>query len=70
VLLKAVRGGTVAGLAVQDPFRMGYEGVRTSVAIIRGQPYSKKTDTGVSVITPENVDQPEQARMLRLQVNP
>ncbi len=69
VLLQAVRGGDIAGLALQDPFRMGYEGVRTSVAIIRGDTYPKQVDTGVNMITRENVDDPDQARLLKLQVS-
>ncbi|HEX8528671.1 MAG TPA: substrate-binding domain-containing protein [Cytophagales bacterium] len=69
VLLQAVRKGDVAGLALQDPFRMGYEGVRTGVAIAQGKPYPKKLDTGVKMITPENVDDPDQAQLLKLQVN-
>jgi len=69
VLLQAVRKGDIAGLALQDPFRMGYEGVRTSVAIVKGDAYPKKIDTGVKMITRENVDDPDQARLLKLQVN-
>jgi ribose transport system substrate-binding protein len=69
VLLQAVRKGDIAGLALQDPFRMGYEGVRTSVAIIQGKSYPRKLDTGVKMITRENVDDPDQARLLKLQVS-
>ncbi len=68
VLLEAVRKGDIAGLALQDPFRMGYEGVRTSVAIIGGKSYPKRLDTGVKMLTRENVDDPDQARLLKLQV--
>jgi ribose transport system substrate-binding protein len=69
VLLQAVRKGDIAGLALQDPFRMGYEGVRTGVAIVQGKSYPKKLDTGVKMITAENVDDPDQARLLKLQVS-
>jgi ribose transport system substrate-binding protein len=69
VLLEAVRKGDIAGLALQDPFRMGYEGVRTSVAIIGGKSYPKRLDTGVKMLTRENVDDPDQARLLKLQVS-
>ncbi len=69
VLLQAVRRGDIAGLALQDPFRMGYEGVRTGVAIVKGDAYPKKLDTGVKMITPENVNDPDQARLLKLQVS-
>ncbi|MGV3586739.1 MAG: substrate-binding domain-containing protein [Adhaeribacter sp.] len=63
-LLKAMQDGHLNGLAVQDPFRMGYEGVKTAVAVIQKKPYEKRLDTGVVMITKENMDSPENEELL------
>ncbi len=34
-LIKFLSDGTIAALVVQDPFRMGYEGVKTGLAASR-----------------------------------
>jgi ribose transport system substrate-binding protein len=39
--------------------RMGYLGVKTMVAHLRGQPVEKRIDTGVTMVTPENLDTPD-----------
>ena len=52
------------GLVLQDPFRMGYESVRTAVAHVRGQPYEKNVNTGVFLATPENMKDPRIVALL------
>jgi ribose transport system substrate-binding protein len=37
---------------------MGYEGVKTMVAHLRGQKVEKRIDTGVTLVTPENLSEP------------
>lgn len=59
ILVDAMRGHQLDGIAVQNPMRMGYLGVKTIVARLRGQPVEKHIDTGVTLVTPENLDQPE-----------
>ncbi len=56
-LIKALRDGEVNGLAVQNPFEMGYLGVKTVVSVIKGESFEKKVETGVAMVTPENIDQ-------------
>jgi ribose transport system substrate-binding protein len=58
-LLVGLESGEISGLVVQDPFRMGYLGVTILVKHLRGQPVSKYTDTGVTFVTAENIDNPE-----------
>lgn len=58
-LIDAIRAGQLDGFAVQNPMRMGYLGVKTMVAHLRGQPLEKRIDTGVTMVTPENLDRPE-----------
>lgn len=57
-LLDAMRAKQLDGVAVQNPMKMGYLGVKTMVAHLKGQPVEKRIDTGVSLVTPENMDQP------------
>jgi len=59
MLLKGMRDGQVHGLPLQNPFKMGYLGVKTMVERLEGRPVSKRVDTGVVVVTPENLDTPE-----------
>lgn len=58
--VEALRDGLVSALVVQNPFKMGYEGVNASLDIIRkGEKVEGEKDTGVYFVTRENVDDPE-----------
>jgi len=57
--LKALQDGVIQALVVQNPFKMGYEGVKAAVDIINGKEIPKRVDTGVTVITLENLNEPE-----------
>jgi len=63
-LIEAMRQGHIHGLVLQNPLRMGYEGVKTIVAHIRGQKVEARIDTGVVLATPENMDEPEIKQLL------
>jgi ribose transport system substrate-binding protein len=56
--------GDVQGLVVQNPMRMGYLGVMTAVRRLEGKPVEKRIDTGVLLITPENMGAPEVQELL------
>jgi ribose transport system substrate-binding protein len=58
ILIDAMRAHQLDGFAVQNPMRMGYLGVKTMVAHLRNQAVEKKIDTGVTMVTLENLDQP------------
>ena len=58
-LAKGLEEGQIDGLVLQDPVRMGYDGVKTIVAHIQGRPVEKRIDTGVAVATKENKDTPD-----------
>lgn len=57
--LEALRDGTVDALVVQNPFRMGYDGVNAAVAALRKGTKPADTDTGVTFVTRENIDTPD-----------
>jgi len=59
LLTSALRDGVIDSLVVQNPFEMGYFGVKAVVAKIRGEDVVKKYDTGVELVTQENIDTPK-----------
>jgi ribose transport system substrate-binding protein len=63
-LVKFLGDGTIAALIVQDPFRMGYEGVKTAFAASKGEKVPATVDTGVNVITKENMNTPRSQELL------
>lgn len=63
-LIEALRNREIQGLVLQNPFNMGYLGVKTAVAAVRGEPVEKRIDTGVTLATPENMDNPEIKQLL------
>jgi ribose transport system substrate-binding protein len=60
----AMRQGQLHGLVLQNPFEMGYRGVRTMVAHLQGQDVERRIDTGVRIVTPETLDTPEAQELL------
>ena len=64
-LVQALEEGVLNGLVLQNPFKMGEEGVKTAVAAAKGQPAQARIDTGVAVATPENMQQPEMQALLK-----
>jgi ribose transport system substrate-binding protein len=53
--------GDVQGFVVQNPLNMGYLGVKTVVAVLRGEQVSARIDTGVGFVTKENFNDPAMA---------
>jgi ribose transport system substrate-binding protein len=43
---------------------MGYLGVKTMVAHLKGETVERRIDTGVHMVTPENMDQPEMKELV------
>jgi ribose transport system substrate-binding protein len=57
-LVKGLAGGHIDALVVQDPVKMGYLGVKTLVAHIKGNPVDKRIDTGAQLITRDKMSDP------------
>jgi ribose transport system substrate-binding protein len=57
-LLSGLASGDLQGLVVQNPFMMGYLGVRTAAAVLRGEAVPKVVKTAVILATPENRNDP------------
>jgi ribose transport system substrate-binding protein len=65
VFLDAMQRGQMSGFVLQNPFEMGYRAVRTIVQHLQGQTVPGFTDTGVQMVTPENMATPEIQRLLK-----
>lgn len=66
-LMNALKAGQIDALIVQDPFRMGYEGVKAIVAHHKGETLPKRIDTGVAVVTKASLNDPKIKDMLKTQ---
>jgi ribose transport system substrate-binding protein len=62
--VKALQAGEINALIVQDPFKMGYEGVKAAMMSKEGESVQKRIDTGVYVVTRENLNLPEIKRLI------
>lgn len=63
-LLEAMRAQKIHGIVIQDPVRIGYEGVKSLVNHLRGKEPPKRVVTGEYLATPENMDSPEMQKLL------
>ena len=61
----AMRSKQMHGTVLQSPFNMGYLGVKTMVEHLSGKPVEKRVDTGVALVTPDNLDDPKIKELLR-----
>jgi ribose transport system substrate-binding protein len=67
-LVQLLQRGTVAALVVQDPFRMGYDGIKTALAASRGERVPSNIDTGANLITKANMNSPRSQELLNPQL--
>jgi len=63
-----LKDGVIQALVIQDPFKMGYEGVKAAIDTKLGKPVEKRIDTGVIVVTPDNLNDPDVKKVLDSQV--
>jgi len=54
--IQGLKAGDIDGIVVQDPFRMGYLGVKLAVDHLHGLSVDRRFDTGVQLVTLENLD--------------
>ena len=64
-LVKGLSDGHLDGLIVQDPVKMGYLGVKTMVAHLKGSPVEKRIDTGVQFISRDRMHDPAVKELLQ-----
>ncbi len=59
-----LKEGAIDSLVLQNPFKMGYEGVKTIVDKLAGKTPERRIDTGVELLTKENMDSPKMQPLL------
>jgi ribose transport system substrate-binding protein len=57
-LINDLKAGAIDALVVQDPFKIGYEAVRTLVDKLRGKSQPRQIDLIPLVVTKQNADEP------------
>lgn len=62
--VEALRRNQLNGIVLQSPLNMGYLGVRTMVESLQGKAVEKRIDTGVMMVTPDNLNAPEVQALL------
>jgi ribose transport system substrate-binding protein len=67
-LVKFLSDGVIAGLVVQDPYRMGYDGIKTALSASKGDKVAGFVDTGVNLITKDNMNSPRSQELLNPKV--
>lgn len=63
-LVKFLSQGVIYALVVQDPYRMGYDGIKTALAASEGKKVPTFVDTGVTVITKATMNTPRAQELL------
>jgi ribose transport system substrate-binding protein len=63
-LIDSLQSGNVKAIVVQDPYKMGYEGVKAVALHNIGQSSPRLIDTGVEVVTEGNLTDPHTMRLL------
>ncbi|MBD9374467.1 ABC transporter substrate-binding protein [Rhizobium sp. ARZ01] len=64
-----LKEGSLAGLVVQDPYRMGYDGVKTALAVSKGEKVEANVDTGANLVTKANMSEPKIEALINPKVN-
>ena len=69
-LVQGLEDGHIHGLILQDPIKIGYMGVKQMVSHLQGKTVDKRIDTGVHLITPNNMSDPEMKKLLSPDLSP
>ena len=63
-IIKGVEEGVIHAVCLQDPFNMGYLGVKHSVAHLKGEKVERIVDTGSVILTLENLKEPRMQELV------
>jgi ribose transport system substrate-binding protein len=64
-LIDDLKAGAIDSLVLQNPFKMGYEGVKSIVEKLNGRTPQRRLDTGVMLLTMENLNDPEMQQLIK-----
>jgi ribose transport system substrate-binding protein len=63
-MIEDLKGGTIDAMVVQDPFRMGFEAVKTLVDKLKGGTPPKRIDLPARVVHKADLDKPDVHELL------
>ena len=63
-LVEELKGGTIQAMVVQDPFRMGYDAVKSVVDKIDGKAVAKRIDLSARLVRRDDLDKPDVIKLL------
>jgi ribose transport system substrate-binding protein len=64
-MIEEMRAGNLHAMVVQDPYKIGFEAVRTIADKLAGRAPQKRIDTPAVVVTKENLDSPEVQKLFK-----
>jgi ribose transport system substrate-binding protein len=65
VLVEAIRSGELAGVVLQQPYQMGYQGVQRAARLLRGEDSGpRQVQLPALYVSQGNIDQPEVTQLL------
>nr|WP_183199675.1 ABC transporter substrate-binding protein [Aureimonas pseudogalii] len=67
-LVGFLKDGVISALVVQDPYRMGYDGIKTALAASKKETVAKNVDTGANLITTANMTEARSQELLNPKV--
>jgi ribose transport system substrate-binding protein len=65
-LIEDLKGGTIDAMVVQDPYKMGYEAVKTLADKLNGTTPPKRIDLAAIVVTKADLARPEIKKLLNM----
>jgi ribose transport system substrate-binding protein len=65
VLIEALRSGELAGLVLQQPYQMGYQGVQRAARVLRGEAIgARQAHLAARYVNRANMDEPQSLQLL------
>ncbi len=68
-MVEGMRAGTLHAMVLQDPFRMGFEAVKSVVDKINGKNPPKRMDLPAVVVNSANLDSPDMQRLVKPKID-
>ena len=63
-MIEDLKSGAIDAMVVQDPFKIGYDGVKTLVEFLNGKTPPKQIDLNARVLMKEDLDKPDVKKLL------
>jgi ribose transport system substrate-binding protein len=68
MVVDGLKKGDLDSLILQNPYKMGYEGVKAIIRHLKGEAVDKEVDTGVELITQDRLADPKIQELLQSQI--